>query len=279
MASHPPPSAEVEIVDSLSHPLAVWLHDVLNGSPKAARLIVVDDEENILQALRAGLKVVRIFHTADQPLSERLRRVLPPTAMVYEIAKRTGKKLFETSKLSRTFAVAQAPEPPGLTDLAVLEKDLVVLEAPGISGNVGAIIRTAAAFGVGGVVLLDAEVDVYDRRLIRASRGHLFSLPVVRTTTADFLTFCEEHDITLLVTNPHASCPVDALAGFQGRLAIAFGNEKEGYSEALREAAAYGVKIPTDPLVESLNVSAAAAITLFQRVSGNVWGGVCASEH
>lgn len=269
MVSHPP-STEVEIVDSLAHPLAVWLREVLNGSQKDARLIVVDDEENILQALRAGLKVARVFHTADQPLSERLRRALPPTAIIHEIAKRTGKKLFETSKLSRTFAVAQAPEPPELTDLAVLERDLVVLEAPGISGNVGAIIRTAAAFGVGGIVLLDAEVDVYDRRLIRASRGHLFSLPVVRATTDDFLAFCRQHDLTLLVTNPHASCPVDALAGFQGRLAIAFGNEKEGYSKALLEEAAFQVKIPMNPPVESLNVSAAAAIILFQRVLGNV---------
>ena len=270
MASRPPPSTEVEIVDSLSHPLAVWLSEVLSGSPKAARLIVVDDEENILQALRAGLKVARVFHTVDQPLSERLRRALPPTAMVHEIAKRTSKKLFETGKLSRTFAVAQAPEPLKLTDLAVLEKDLVVLDAPSISGNVGAIVRTAVAFGAGGIVLLDAEVDVYDRRLIRASRGHLFSLPLVRATTEDFLTFCRQHDLTLLVTNPHASCPVGALAGFQGRLAIAFGNEKEGYSKALLEASAFQVKIPMDPPVESLNVSAAAAITLFQRVSGNV---------
>ncbi len=270
MLSRPTPSTEVEIVDSLSHPLAVWLREVLDGPQKAARLIVVDDEENIFQALRAGLKVVRVFHTADQPLSERLRCALPPTATTHEITKRTGKKLFETSKLSRTFAVAQAPEPPELTDLAVLAKDLVVLEAPGISGNVGAIIRTAAAFGVGGIVLLDAEIGVYDRRLIRASRGHLFSLPVVQATTADFLTFCRQHDLTLLITNPHASCPVDALAGIQGRLAIAFGNEKEGYSEALLEAAAFQVKIPMNPPVESLNVSAAAAITLFQRVSGNV---------
>jgi hypothetical protein len=70
MVSRPPSSTEVEIVDSLSHPLAVWLREVLDGLPKAERLIVVDDEENILQALRAGLKVVRVFHTADQPLAE-----------------------------------------------------------------------------------------------------------------------------------------------------------------------------------------------------------------
>jgi len=274
MVSHPLLSIprESEIVDSSSHPLALWLREVLSGSQKARlpRLIVVDDEENIVQALRAGLKVGRVFYTSDRQISDRLRRALPPEAAIHGIAKRTSKKLFETSKLSRTFAVAQVPKAPELADLGSFEKDLVVLETPGISGNVGAIIRTAAAFRVGGVVLLDAEVDVYDRRLIRASRGHLFSLPVVQATTRDFLTFCGRHGWLLLVTNPRASRPVDDLAGLQGRLAIVFGNEKEGCSEALLEAAEFQIRIPTSPLVESLNVSAAAAITLFQRMRSNL---------
>lgn len=272
MVSHTPPPTprECERVDSLSHPLAVWLREVLSGAHKAARLTVVDDEENILQALRAGLKVKRVFHTGDQPLPERLRRALPPQATVHEIARRTSKKLFETTKLSRTFAVVQVPETPKLADLATLQKDLVVLEAPGISGNVGAIIRTAEAFGVGGVVLLDSGVDVYDRRLIRASRGHLFSLPVVRATTEDFLGFCRRHRWRVLVTDLRASRSVDDLTEVQGRLALVFGSEKEGCSRALLEAATLQVRIPTDPHVESLNVSAAAAITLFQRVKRNV---------
>ena len=106
----------------------------------------------------------------------------------------------------------------------------------------------------GGIVLLDAEVDVYDRRLIRASRGHLFSLPHSsgrRRTT--FLPFCEQHDLTTArYQTPTPPAQFDALAGFQGRLAIAFGNEKKGYSKALLEAAAFQVKIPMDPPVESL---------------------------
>lgn len=265
-----------EMVDSLEHPLAVWLRQLLDAqlgdSTQAAspqRLIIIDDEENIVQALRAHLEVERVFHTGDRPVSTSLREALPPDATTHELAKRTSKKLFETSKLSRTFAVAKAPKAPQLTDFATLKQDIVVLENLGIAGNIGAIIRTAVALGVGGVVLLDADIDVYDRRLIRASRGHVFSLPVVQTTAQALLTFCKQHDRPLLVTNPHASQLVDDIAGLQRQLAIVFGNEKAGCSQALLKAARFQLKIPTVPPVESLNVSTAAAITLFQRVKRN----------
>jgi TrmH family RNA methyltransferase len=246
-----------EIIDSLSHPLAVWLRGLLDGGQNGLpRSILIDDEENILQALRAGLKVERVFHTGDNPVSALLRRALPAEATIHEVATRTSKKLFATSKLSRIFAVAQAPRAAGLRDLATLQQDIVVLE------NV--------ALGVGGVVLLDSDTEVYDRRLIRASRGQVFSLPVVKATQEELLAFCRQHGWKLLVTDPQASYLVHDIASLQGRLAIVFGNEKKGCSGALLKAASLQIKIPTDPLVESLNVSAAAAITLFHRSKSNL---------
>lgn len=269
MIDHPLLQRDV-IIDSLAHPLAVWIREVLTETCNTPAHLIIDDEENILQALQANLKVERVFHTGDQHISEHLRRALPDEVAIHEIAKRTSKKLFKTDKLSRVFAVAQAPRAPELADLAVLKSDIVVLENLGISGNVGAVIRTAVAFGVGGVVLLDSEVDVYDRRLVRASRGQVFSLPVVKAKTSDFLEFCERRDWQLLVTAANASRSVHDLANLQGQLVIIFGNEKKGCSPALLEAARLQIKIPTNPLVESLNVSAAAAVTLFQRIESNL---------
>lgn len=274
MIDHLSIQRESVIVDSLAHPLAGWIREVLTGTDTykvtPSRLIIIDDEENILQALQANLKVERVFHTGDQHISAHLRRVLPDKVTIHEITKRTSKKLFGSNKLSRVFAVAQTPRAPELADLAVLKNDIVVLENLGISGNVGAVIRTAVAFGVGGVVLLDSEVDIYDRRLIRASRGQIFSLPVVKAKMDDFLTFCKRRDWQLLATAPSASRSVYDLVNLRGQLVIIFGNEKEGCSPALLEAARFQIKIPTNPLTESLNVSAAAAITLFQRIESNL---------
>ena len=108
-------------------------------------------------------------------LPKRLLEKLSLQAKGYEVAKRTCKKLFENDKVSRVFAIAHTPAARGLDSLQKTAQDIVALEDLTISGNIGAIIRTSVAFGVDGLVLLNANpLDIYDRRLIRASRGHIF---------------------------------------------------------------------------------------------------------
>jgi TrmH family RNA methyltransferase len=152
-----------------------------------------------------------------------------------------------------------------------IPRDIVALEDLTISGNIGAIIRTSLAFGVGAIVLLNAHpVDIYDRRLIRASRGHLFSLPVLTATTAEFIDFCKQNDIPLLVMAAHAEHLVQEITSLPGSLVIVFGSEKDGCSQSLRDAASLQVQIPTDSKVESLNVSTAAGIMLYSRTWFNI---------
>jgi TrmH family RNA methyltransferase len=232
--------------------------------------ILIDDEENILRALVAGVSVHSLFHAGEGGVSERLRRTLSPSVPVYEVAKRTGKKLFGNDKTARVFAVARTPAMPGLESLAAVSQDIVVLDNVSLAGNIGAIIRTSLALGIGGVVLLDADpVDIYDRRLIRASRGCVFSLPVVNASSETLLGFCERCGLHLLVTTPYADTLLHELAPLPQRLAIVFGGEKEGCTEALMDAAALRVRIPMTK-VESLNVSAAAGITLYSRLHGRL---------
>jgi tRNA G18 (ribose-2'-O)-methylase SpoU len=270
----PPPTdppANPGVVDSLLHPLAVTIRQLLTRSEKKELdRILIDDEENILQALEAGVTLHSLFHAGEERVSEELRKKLPPRVTIHEVARRTCKKLFENDKISRVFAIAQAPRPRTLESLVAIRQDLVVLEDVSISGNIGAIIRTSLALGVGGIVLLNADpVDVYDRRLIRASRGYVFSLPVATATTEELLRFCKERGLDVLVTDPHAGKSVDEVASVPRRLVIVFGSEKEGFSQSFADAATLRVKIPTNPKVESLNVSVAVGITLYNRFRFN----------
>ncbi len=259
------------VVDSLLHPLALTIRQLLTRSEKKdLNRILIDDEENILQALEARVTIQSVFYSGEERISERLRQKLSPSVTIHEVAKRTCKKLFENDKIARVFAIARTPRPLGLEALAAIPQDIVVLEDVSISGNIGAIIRTSLALGVGGLVLLNTDpVDIYDRRLIRASRGYLFSLPVVTATTEELLRFCKQRDWPVLVTTPLADKLVHEIAALPQRLAIVFGSEKEGCSQALLDAATLRVKIPTNPKVESLNVSAAAGITLYCRLRFN----------
>ncbi|MBK7448833.1 MAG: hypothetical protein IPJ47_05145 [Anaerolineales bacterium] len=151
-----------------------------------------------------------------------------------------------------------------------IKKDVVVLEDLSISGNIGNITRTSLALGVGGILLLNMDpVDLYDRRLIRASRGYLFSLPMITASTADFLDYCKKNNESLMVMDMHADKTVDEIAATPHRLLLAFGSEKDGCSAEVENAATMKVRIPISDKVESLNVSASAGITLYSRSKFN----------
>jgi TrmH family RNA methyltransferase len=248
------------LVDSLNHPLAGPIRKLLTREGRRElNRILIDDEENIMQALEAGIEIDSVYFSGDDVISEALRKKLTAGATIHEVARRTTKKLFENDKLSRIFAIAETPKPVGLEALKTITKDVVVLEDLSISGNIGNITRTSLALGVGGILLLNMDpLDIYDRRLIRASRGYVFSLPIMTASTGELLAYCKQHNQSLLVTSSDAE-----------RLLIVFGSEKEGCSPEIESAASLRVRIPINKRVESLNVSAAAGITLYNRIKFN----------
>lgn len=260
------------VVDSLLHPLASLIRQVLTRSGRLQlNLILIDDEENIMQALDAGVEIHSLYYSGGEMLSKELTQNLPPNVKIYEVAKRTGKKLFENDRITRVFALAHNPATLSLESLLKISRDIVALEDLTISGNIGAIVRTCLAFGVGAIVLLNAEpVDIYDRRIIRASRGHIFALPVVTATTEELIHFCKQKGLPILVMAAHAERLVHEVTLLSKRLVIIFGSEKNGCSQTLMDAATLQVQIPTDAKVESLNVSTAAGIMLYNRTWFNI---------
>lgn len=259
------------LIDSLNHPLAGPIRQLLTREGRRElNRILIDDEENILQALEAGVEIESLYFAGEEVVSAELRNKLTPGATIHEVAKRTTKKLFENDKISRIFAIAETPQPRGLELLKSTEKDIVVLEDLSISGNIGNIIRTSLALDLGGMILLNMNpLDLYDRRLIRASRGYMFSLPIMTVSTKDFLDYCKANKETLVITAMEAEKTVDEIASIPERLLIVFGSEKEGCSPEIEQAATMRVRIPINERVESLNVSAAAGITLFNRIGFN----------
>ena len=259
------------LIDSLNHPLASPIRQLLTRTGRQElNQILIDDEENILQALEAGVEIESVYYAGEEVISDVLRKNLTAGATIHEVAKRTTKKLFENDKISRIFAIAETPKSIGLEALKSITKDVVVLEDLSISGNIGNIIRTSLALGVGGIILLNMDpLDIYDRRLIRASRGYVFSLPIMTASTNQLISYCKQNNQSLLVTSAEATRTVDEIAVIAERLLIVFGSEKEGASTEIEQAATLQVRIPINEKVESLNVSAAAGITLYNRVKFN----------
>ncbi len=151
-----------------------------------------------------------------------------------------------------------------LADMSLPDRPLVLC-ACGIQdpGNLGTLIRSAAAAGTALVCSLAGTVSARNPKAIRASAGALFRMPVVEQVSAqEFLEFCRRHSLPLLRSSARTGiCYFNA--DLAQPCAILLGNEGSGLDESAW-AGVPGVRIPMTPGVESLNVAAAGAILLFE---------------
>lgn len=252
-----------EIVDNVLHPDAVLLSALLSREGRHERgLMIIDDEENVAEAKKAGVVIRSEFSTDEAP-----------KAGVKKLSWRTAKKIFGTDRASRYLAVAEIPAPLSADDVLKRPGDVVLLEDLAISGNIGAIIRTSLGLGAAGLIAVSGDIDLSDRRLVRASRGYLFHLPVAAVPLPDALQAIRRSGKTLVLASAHGGETPATLAELPGDAVLAFGSEKDGSSLALEAAALKRVNIPMPGPVESLNVSVSAAILLYGRLSRSTASG------
>lgn len=281
------------------------MRDVLRSKSDRPRTIIIDDYENIEQAVLAGIKITEIFivATADtatqavaaqQPALTALKQLDTAELTVVTMEPTVAKTLFTDAKHVRLFALAAAPKLCKLSALAATQErtvtqqstvtqphttttteratterfggDIVVLDGVRIVGNIGAVIRTACALGARGVVLLNSGLrTVTDRRLVRASRGLVFRLPVVLATPEQFAQFVQTQQLPVATLALDGAEPLPAIRQVQTPLALVFGSERTGVSRETTALARHKYVIPMDARVESLNVSVTAGITLYLR--------------
>ncbi len=130
-------------------------------------------------------------------------------------------------------------------------------------GNLGSILRSAAAAGIETVCLSRHSVHAWSPRVLRAGMGAHFALRIIEG--ADLQALARVYSGTLVATAVHQGVPVFD-ADLAGDVALLFGNEGAGLSPELAALAGQTVRIPMPGRAESLNVGAAAAVCLFERV-------------
>ena len=151
-----------------------------------------------------------------------------------------------------------------LDDLKLSESPLIIVaESVEKPGNLGAILRTADAAHVDAVLVCDPRVDAYSPNVVRASRGAIFTVPVVETKSAQALVYLQQRNIRILAATPSAEA-VYARQDLRGPLAVAVGTEDEGLSDLWMSQADIKVKIPMLGKVNSLNVSIATALIVYE---------------
>ncbi len=149
-------------------------------------------------------------------------------------------------------------------DLSLPENPLVlVLEAIEKPGNIGAIYRSADAAGVDAVIICEPRADIYNPNAVRASIGTVFSVPTVLTNSEEAVNFLKNNKIRIFSSYLKAA-KVYTEADFRGPAAIVMGTEATGISQVWIDNADENIIIPMRGIADSLNVSTATAVLLFE---------------
>jgi TrmH family RNA methyltransferase len=168
--------------------------------------------------------------------------------------------LSSVAKPTGIIAVVKTPRAPSLP---AVPGPCVMLEDVQDPGNLGSILRSAAAAGVTEVYLSIACVQAWSPRVLRAGMGAHFALSIFEGV--DLQALAKSYPGAVLAAAGESGTPLYA-ADLSGRVALVFGNEGAGLSREMRAAATQTICIPMPGKAESLNVAAAAAVCLFERV-------------
>jgi len=144
------------------------------------------------------------------------------------------------------------------------EKPLIlVAEAPEKPGNIGALLRTADAAGVDAVFIANPKTDLYNPNIVRSSVGCVFTNQIATGTTTEIITFLKKNNIDI-----YSAILQDAVhyheQDYSKASAIVVGTEADGLSDTWRKASKQNIKIPMQGAIDSMNVSVAAGILIFE---------------
>jgi len=229
--------------------------------------IVLDGPRLIQEALDAGIiiEAALIAGDAQDPASSMLgARLLAAGARVCQATLRVVQAAGRVTTSQGVVALAQRPSPP---DSAILASPgLLLLVADGIQdpGNLGTMVRTAAASGASAVAVTEGAADPFQPKVIRASMGAAFRIPVLSIDGPALRAALVDHGVRVIVADARGDQDF-ASAPFAPPLAIVVGNESTGPDPAWFDLGTR-VRIPLLGPVESLNAAVAAGVLLYEVV-------------
>ncbi|HET9590006.1 MAG TPA: RNA methyltransferase [Anaerolineales bacterium] len=222
-------------------------------------LMLVEGLDEIRLALAAGYRPQTLL-TSPELAAGRLEGVPTETLTV---SGPVFEKLSYRENPDGWLAVFPIPQ-RSLDDLQLSEPALVVVtESVEKPGNLGAILRTADAARVDALLVCDPRVDLWNPNAVRASRGAVFSVPVVESDNVSALVWMKKWKMRILAATPSAEVVYSDI-DLREPIAIAVGTEDRGLTDFWLSNADVRVKIPMLGKVNSLNVSVSTALIVYE---------------
>ena len=229
-------------------------------------LFAIESVKLVEEAADSGVRIRKAFVT-EQCIKKHpaaLQKLLGCGAEVYQISDAVEEKLTRTQNAGGLFAICGRLDNQKLADKIITSGKYLYLAQLQDSGNVGTILRTAEAMGLDGVIVSAGTCDIYSLKVLRASMGAAFRLPVLLggDPAVDLEQLGQRFATFAAVVDPMAQ---DILkTRFPQNSVIAVGNEGNGLSPAAAAACGTRVTIRMKGCAESLNAGMAAGILIWE---------------
>lgn len=231
-----------------------------------AGLTLVDGVRELARALAAGAAPVEVFADPER-LDEAGLGVVDAArcagGLVYQTSGRALGRLAYGDRPDGIVATVRIPE-LSLASLALPAEPLVVvLEAVEKPGNLGAVLRSADGAGADALILADPRTDPFNPNAVRASLGAVFAVPLAAGSSEEVRADLARRGVSLVTARVDAEA-LYTDADLTGPLAIVLGSEADGLTDRWPSPPAREVRLPMLGVGDSLNVSVAAAVLLYE---------------
>ncbi|MBB1140912.1 RNA methyltransferase [Myroides sp. WP-1] len=221
-----------------------------------------------------GVREIELAHVGNYQLDtllfcpeildfDNVRPFLTRETQCIEISKEVYQKLAYRDSTEGVLALAKV-KTHTLDQLHLPDNPIIlVAEATEKPGNIGAMLRTADAAHIDAVIIANPRTDLYNPNIIRSSVGCLFTNQIAVATTEEVIAFLKQHRINTYAATLQNSCSYHT-QDYTTATAFVVGTESTGLTEAWRESSTQNIIIPMSGVIDSMNVSVAASILLFE---------------
>ena len=230
---------------------------------KQTGTFLIEGKREILLAIKGGYHIETLLFYPELISENEINKLVQNTIDLIEINKDIFEKLAYRESTEGVIAVANSKS-FSLSDLKLNENPLLLIaEAPEKPGNIGALLRTADAANLDAVIIANPKGDLYNPNIVRSSVGCLFTNQIATGTTSEIIAFLKERKINFYCATLQNSTSYHT-QDYTMPSALVVGTEATGLSQEWREAATQNIIIPMQGEIDSMNVSVAAAILIFE---------------
>lgn len=229
---------------------------------KQTGTFLVEGKREISLALKGGYEIETILFYPEICTEIEAKKISSTTALI-EINKEVFQKLAYRDTTEGVLAIAKTKSQQ-LSDLKLSDNPLIlVAEATEKPGNIGALLRTADAANLDAVIIANPKSDLYNPNVVRSSVGCLFTNQIATGTTAEIIAFLKKRKINFYCATLQNSTAYHT-QDYTTPTALVVGTEATGLTQEWRDAATQNIIIPMQGEIDSMNVSVAAAILIFE---------------